>query len=326
MEMRIAMLFLIVASSFQSIGCAGIREKDGSNCYSLSSREGYPVWALRLELSAELVCTDLETRVKYTRLMKEFIGQIPGYAYRDVKGVQLDGRSCTSLRNMAGLEYREDGERDGQGLVTFSSEHQALVSKSEDPAINLGAKEVPLKLEQLLQLELNSGCEAYRQREAALAAAENAAKKKRKEEQEIQAAQWAKFNAKKEAKRKLEEERQAQWDRQRQKQIARICPKGLGDLGELIFANPYDVKGRCYGFAGRTLQILSRSTGFYQLNRSDRVYIDFGRDAAPGQLFQGYVKGVGVFSYTTVVGAKMIVPSLVVTELPPEEYPARAAD
>jgi hypothetical protein len=159
-----------------------------------------------------------------------------------------------------------------------------------------------------------------------LAATENAAKKKRKEEQEIQAAQWAKFNAKKEARLKREAKRQAQWDRERQKKIARVCPKGLGDYGELLFANPYNVKGRCYSFGGGTTQILSKSSGLYRLGQSKTVYIDFQSKSAPSVVFQGYVKGVGVFTYTTVMGAKMIVPSLAATELPPEEYPARAAD
>lgn len=122
------------------------------------------------------------------------------------------------------------------------------------------------------------------------------------------------------------EMKQEKWDRERQKKIARMCPKGVSDFGKLLFANPYDVKGRCYNFVGGTAQILSRSIGLYKLTRDKNVYIDFGRNAAPSQFFNGYVKGVGVFTYTTVMGAKMIVPSLVATDLPPEELPASAAD
>lgn len=132
--------------------------------------------------------------------------------------------------------------------------------------------------------------------------------------------------AKREAQQKRADEKQARWDRERQQKIAHECPKGLGDFGELLFAIPYDVKGRCYEFVGKTLQVLDRSIGLYQLGRDKNVYIDFGPNAAPSQFFQGYVKGVGVFSYTTVVGAKMIVPSLAATALPPEEFPASAAD
>ena len=119
--------------------------------------------------------------------------------------------------------------------------------------------------------------------------------------------------------------KQAKWDRERQKKIARMCPKGVSDFGKLLFANPYDVKGRCYNFTGSTAQILGRSIGLYKLTRDRNVYIDFGRNAAPSQFFNGYVKGVGVFTYTSR-GAMMIVPSLVATDLPPVDFPARAAD
>ena len=124
----------------------------------------------------------------------------------------------------------------------------------------------------------------------------------------------------------LEAERQAQWDRKRQKVIAKQCPKGLGDYGELLFANPYDVKGRCYSFGGGTTQILSKSSGLYRLGQSKTVYIDFQSKSAPSMVFQGFVKGVGVFSYTTVMGASMTVPSLVAADLPPENVPASAAN
>lgn len=131
--------------------------------------------------------------------------------------------------------------------------------------------------------------------------------------------------AKEEAKRRAAAEKREKQERARQKKIAKICPKGVGDVGDLISTNPYDVKGKCFAFVGEKLQILSRTVGLYRLGSDLVYYINFGSDSAPGILYQGYVRGVGIYQYETVMGASKIVPSFVPIELP-AEVPANSAD
>ena len=107
--------------------------------------------------------------------------------------------------------------------------------------------------------------------------------------------------------------------------IAKICPKGVGSVRDLISTNPYDVKGRCFEFFGQKLQILSRSIGLYSLSPELVYYIDFGSNSAPANYYRGYVKGVGAFQYETVSGAVKTVPSFVPIRLP-DQVPANLAD
>lgn len=91
--------------------------------------------------------------------------------------------------------------------------------------------------------------------------------------------------------------------------IKRNCPAGIKSIDALYSSNPYDVAGKCYEFVGETQQILSRSTALF--NQSGRsFYINFGKASAPAMYFRGVVKGVGVYEYTTTIGALKKVPHL----------------
>ena len=131
--------------------------------------------------------------------------------------------------------------------------------------------------------------------------------------------------AKEEARRRVDAEKHAQRERERQRKIAKICPKGVGSVRDLISTNPYDVKGRCFEFFGQKLQILSRSIGLYSLSPELVYYINFGSNSAPANYYRGHVKGVGAYQYETVRGAVKTVPSLEPTQLP-APVPANAFD
>ena len=91
--------------------------------------------------------------------------------------------------------------------------------------------------------------------------------------------------------------------------IKRRCPGGIKSIDALYSSNPYDVAGKCYEFVGETQQILSRSTALF--NQSGRsFYINFEKASAPAMYFRGVVKGVGVYEYTTTIGALKKVPHL----------------
>jgi len=91
--------------------------------------------------------------------------------------------------------------------------------------------------------------------------------------------------------------------------VKQLCPSGVKSVSDLFSANPYDVAGICYEFVGETQQILTRSTALF--NQSGRgFYIDFGKASAPAIYFRGVVKGVGVYDYTTTMGAAKKVPHL----------------
>lgn len=87
------------------------------------------------------------------------------------------------------------------------------------------------------------------------------------------------------------------------------CPRGFDSLYSLLLTNPYDVEGKCFEFAGNTMQVLSRTTGLF--TQSGQVfYIDFGNQAIPNIGFQGIVKGVGVYEYITRLGVLKKIPRL----------------
>ena len=94
------------------------------------------------------------------------------------------------------------------------------------------------------------------------------------------------------------------------KKIVARCPKGVEALDVLYQTNPYDVTGRCFGFVGTTRQILSRTTGLYLLGGAQPVLVNFGERSAPPHLFNGIVKGLGSYKYTTVSGSQKIVSSV----------------
>ena len=318
MKLQTATLLLASVLLALATGCAAYLEEAAKYsediCRRMNSPHG-PLLGYRLPESGEYVCTNSTEGEAYSVALHSVRQHCEPNCYRDTEETQFESNVCEGLEAVAASMWKDRPYR--EPYLERGKKSGVLIGVQKDPAYYPDMlPPIPITRHTMLRFEIDGACKAYRH-ELAEAAEQG---------RQLAAKRAAEAAVREEARRKREAKRQAQWDRERQKKIARMCPKGLGDLGELIFANPYDVKGRCYGFTGRTLQILSRSTGFYQLNRSDRVYIDFGRDAASGQLFRGYVKGVGVFSYTTGAGAKMIVPSLVVTELPPEEYPARAAD
>jgi len=91
--------------------------------------------------------------------------------------------------------------------------------------------------------------------------------------------------------------------------LKRGCPKGYGNIYALLSANPYEVEGKCFEFAGETMQLLTRTTGLF--SQSGQVfYIDFEKDSIPNLGFQGIVKGVGVYEYTTRLGVPKKIPHL----------------
>ena len=93
------------------------------------------------------------------------------------------------------------------------------------------------------------------------------------------------------------------------KKVKQSCPKGFGNLYMLLSANPYDVGGNCYEFAGDTMQILSRTTALFTQN-NQVFYVDFGDASVPNIGFHGIVKGVGTYEYVTRVGVEKKIPSL----------------
>lgn len=124
--------------------------------------------------------------------------------------------------------------------------------------------------------------------------------------------------AKKEAKKQQETEEREQ---KKQAQLFKsVCPKGVEEFSELIRSNPFDVKGRCFQFNGKMFQLLSRTSALFTLDLGrdmDRTwYLNFGNKSVPNiPFFQGYVKGEGVFEYTTVLGAKQVISKLKVISL-----------
>jgi len=242
-----------------------------------------------------------------------------------IKEVRLYGRSLNLQPEH--LEYHEHLVSDLQRISSELQEQGRTAIEIEDAQCRLAERQLKnAPTPTYPRADSIVGAVKARRDFECLGTDHRFAQAERARKQEVVDAAAREVAAQREAQRNLVAQRQAEWDRKRQKEIAKACPKGLGDFGELVFANPYDVKGRCYGFVGKTLQVLDRSIGLYQLGRDKNVYIDFGGDAAPSQFFSGFVKGVGVFSYTTVMGAKMIVPSLVVAELPPEDLPAIYGD
>ena len=95
------------------------------------------------------------------------------------------------------------------------------------------------------------------------------------------------------------------------KKFDSTCPYKDGFISAvgLYQANPFDVAGKCYQFFGETMQILSRTAALFRMD--DRiVYLDFGKGSAPNSYYNGIVKGVGVYEYTTSLGAVKKVPHL----------------
>ncbi|OGR41954.1 MAG: hypothetical protein A2X35_11655 [Elusimicrobia bacterium GWA2_61_42] len=91
--------------------------------------------------------------------------------------------------------------------------------------------------------------------------------------------------------------------------VKRGCPKGYGNIYALLSANPYEVEGKCFEFAGDTMQLINRTTGLF--TQSQQVfYMDFGSDSLPNIGFHGIVKGMGVYEYTTRLGVAKKIPHL----------------
>jgi hypothetical protein len=97
--------------------------------------------------------------------------------------------------------------------------------------------------------------------------------------------------------------------------MVHACNKNPAESMKVLYqANPYDVKGRCFWFAGKTFQILTRTTALVS-NNEEEFLIDFGDRSAPRRSVKGIVKGIGTFEYVTTQGSKQIVPSLKVIVL-----------
>lgn len=91
--------------------------------------------------------------------------------------------------------------------------------------------------------------------------------------------------------------------------VKRACPKGSKNIYALLTSNPYDIDGNCFEFSGDTMQLLSRTTALF--TQSQQVfYVDFEKDSVPNIGFQGIVKGMGVYEYTTRLGVSKKIPNL----------------
>lgn len=94
----------------------------------------------------------------------------------------------------------------------------------------------------------------------------------------------------------------------------KICPKGIRNAMDLISMNPYDSKDQCFKYAGPNVQLLSRTTAFFGFlnNGSPFALIDFGKESAPMNYFNGVVKGKIPHVYQTVSGMARTIHSFVV--------------
>lgn len=318
--MRPITVFLVFTLSVQAIACGGVQQymdEVAKNANDVCRRTYSPRGELsgyELPESNAYVCTDFAEATAFKAVADKIQQGCAPNCYRDSDEAEFSSIVCRELDAASESMWRGHPYREPI-LFKTAGAFVGLQYRIDEYPLDLQGI-IPVSRQTLLDFERESACKSYRQELAAAA----------KREQEVAAAHAVQVAAEEEARRKIAAAKRAQWEGERRKEILKICPKGLGGLGDLIKANPYEVKDRCYVFVGRTLQILSRNTGFYQLNRDDRVYIDFGSGVAPSSIFQGYVKGVGVFSYTTVMGAKMIVPSLVVTDLPPDDYSPDSGD
>lgn len=90
--------------------------------------------------------------------------------------------------------------------------------------------------------------------------------------------------------------------------VKKNCPKGYEDFTKLFFTNPYDTKNRCFEFYGKSFQILSRTSALFMVEYKI-FYLDSGNNSIPF-IFQGIVKGEGVFEYVTSLGMHNTVPKL----------------
>lgn len=93
------------------------------------------------------------------------------------------------------------------------------------------------------------------------------------------------------------------------KKLTKLCPNvfdsRMSSISDNLYeANPFAVKGKCFGVELDTLQILSRSKALY-ISKGGKliVHIDFGKDPAPARRVDGIIKGIGTFSYTQANGA-----------------------
>ncbi|MBI1821153.1 MAG: hypothetical protein HY036_01775 [Nitrospirae bacterium] len=106
--------------------------------------------------------------------------------------------------------------------------------------------------------------------------------------------------------------------KKQQEALRKVCPYGVEEVAKLLYysGNPYDSKGRCYRLLGQQQQLLNRTTAIFSLNGDPQsfYYVDFGSGSAPRFLNGMLAKGQGAFEYSTVLGAKKVIPSLKVVE------------
>lgn len=90
-------------------------------------------------------------------------------------------------------------------------------------------------------------------------------------------------------------------------------------------SNQYDIKNRCFIFSGELFQLLNKSQGLYSLFGTGTPYafIDFGNVSAQKTYYEP-VKGKGAYTYTSAIGAVMIVHKLeMVSAIEQETYDAQ---
>lgn len=307
--MKLQIPMLILALSFSLVGCAGyqaamekIEAQSNDMCRRQKTHSQRPIWGLQLPQSGTLVCTDTVTARPYEDAIMVASKSCEPDCFRDLEKTEYSSSMCAELtRIRPSLEspYREK---------FLGRSYGAVVGLNQDvryyPVAMQGI--VALSSATMLDFEMKTACVTYR---AEVAAAKT-------EAQAIAAEEARQKAIKQEAERKIADAAEAKRKAERQTRIFKVCPGGWFDFGKLLFANPYDVKDKCYNFTGTTVQIMSRSTGLYKLGRDGTVYIDFSPEVAPNQVFQGYVKGIGVYTYTSVRGAQMNVPHLVSTQIP----------
>jgi len=109
-----------------------------------------------------------------------------------------------------------------------------------------------------------------------------------------------------------------------------MCPNGVEEnLGKLPLVNPYDSKGRCFRFLGRSLQLLDQTHGLYGIMSSETPFalVDLGKKSAPVTFYSGVVVSKGAYAYETVLGARKVIFSFadVVRSKEREEWDTRQA-
>jgi hypothetical protein len=93
-----------------------------------------------------------------------------------------------------------------------------------------------------------------------------------------------------------------------------LKPCGYNEsIADLVQTNPYDVKNKCFQFAGQRLQLLGRSTALFSVGQFI-FYVDFAPGSVPMYCSSGVVKGIGTFSYVTAMGTENIIPKMKVLE------------